>query len=59
VAAPFYVMAQSLVKQIVENSDIKKLRLVMDDPDFDNTLERITGKAAEQWKQSWLTQIHL
>jgi hypothetical protein len=57
VAAPFYVMAQSLVKHIVENSDIKKLRLVMDDPDFEPALERITSKTSEQWKQSWLTGI--
>ena len=57
VAAPYYVMAQSLVKYIVENTAKDKLRLVMEDGDFDAALERITGKSAEQWKQSWLSRI--
>jgi hypothetical protein len=59
VAAPYYVMAQSLVKHIVENTDIKTIRQVMDDPDFASALGRITGKTAEQWKQAWLSRIHL
>jgi hypothetical protein len=58
VAAPFYVMAQSLVKYIVENTDIKSLRLVMDDADFETALKRVTGKTPEEWKQTWLTRIH-
>ena len=58
VAAPFYVMAQSLVKYIVENADIKTLRVVMDDADFENALKRVTGKTPEEWKQSWLNRIH-
>jgi hypothetical protein len=57
VAAPFYVIAQSLVKYIVESADIKTLRLVMDDADFENALERLTGKTPEQWKQTWLNRI--
>jgi len=57
VAAPYYVMAQSLVKYIVENTAQEKLRLVMDDNDFEEALGRVTGKSAEQWKQSWLSQI--
>jgi hypothetical protein len=54
VAAPFYVMAQSLVKYIVENTAIDTLRLVMDDADFENALKRVTGQTPEQWKQAWL-----
>jgi hypothetical protein len=57
VAAPFYVMAQSLVKHIVENTDIKTIRQVMDDADFATALERMTGKTPEQWKQTWLSRI--
>jgi hypothetical protein len=57
VAAPFYVMAQSLVKYMVENSDVKTLRQVMDDPDFDQALERLTGKTPVQWKQNWLNRV--
>ena len=57
VAAPFYVMAQSLVKYIVENTTIDKVRLVMDDADFESALKRETGKTPEQWKQAWLSRI--
>jgi hypothetical protein len=38
-------------------TDIKTLRLVMDDSDFDSALERLTGKTPEQWKQTWLERI--
>jgi hypothetical protein len=58
VAAPFYVMAQSLVKYIVENSDVKTLRVVMDDADFESALKRVTGRTSEEWKQTWLNRIH-
>jgi hypothetical protein len=58
VAAPFYVMAQSLVKHMVENTDIDTLRKVMDDAGFEHALEQMTGKTSEQWKQTWLTRIH-
>ncbi len=58
VAAPFYVMAQSLVKHIVENTDIDTLRRAMDDADFENALERLTGRTSEQWKQTWLSRFH-
>jgi hypothetical protein len=57
VAAPFYVMAQSLVKYIFENTDIKALRLVMDDTDFESALKRVTGKTPEEWKQAWRGRI--
>jgi hypothetical protein len=57
VAAPYYVMAQSLVKQIFESTDMKTLRQVMDDADFETALEQKTGKTSEQWKQTWLSKL--
>jgi hypothetical protein len=57
VAAPFYVMAQSLVKFIVESSDMKKLCAVMSAPDFEASLKQLTGKSSQEWKQTWLTKI--
>ena len=57
VAAPFYVMAQSLVKYIVEHTNMKKLCGVMAGTDFESDLKRLTGKSSQQWKQAWLTKV--
>jgi len=57
VAAPFYVMAQSLVKYMVENTDMEKLRGVMASSDFETDLKRLTGKSSLEWKQSWSKAI--
>ncbi len=57
IAAPFYVMAQSLVKHMVENTDMEKLRGVMASTDFEGDLKRLTGKSSLEWKQAWLTKI--
>jgi hypothetical protein len=57
VAAPYYVMAQSLVKFMAENTEMEKLRAVMADADFDDALKRMTGKTPEEWKQKWLIRI--
>ncbi len=57
VAAPFYVMAQSLMKHMVENIDMEKLRGVMASTDFETDLKRLTSKSSQEWKQSWLKAI--
>jgi hypothetical protein len=54
VAAPFYVMAQSLVKFIVARATLKKLRVVFDASDFDAELKSATGKSSTEWKGMWL-----
>jgi hypothetical protein len=57
VAAPFYVMAQSLVKFIVERAKLEKLRPVFEAKDFEAELKSATGKSAAVWKEKWLAKL--
>lgn len=57
VAAPFYVMAQSLVKFIVQKAKVEKLSTVFNAKDFESELKRATGKSSMQWKELWLKRI--
>jgi len=57
VAAPFYVMAQSFVKFMVEQATFEKLHPVFEAKDFDAELEAATGKTAAGWKIQWLTSL--
>ena len=59
VAAPFYVMAQSFVKFLVEQATLLKLRPVFDAKDFDAELQNSTGKKAAEWKELWLADLSL
>jgi len=57
VAAPFYVMAQSFVKFLVEHATPEKARAVFDAQDFDAELQSATGKTAGEWKDLWLADL--
>jgi hypothetical protein len=57
VAAPFYVMAQSFVKFMVERATLEKLRGVFQATDFDAELHSSTGKSSAEWKQQWLAEL--
>jgi hypothetical protein len=57
VAAPFYVMAQSFVKFLVERAPLEKLRSCFEAKDFDAELQNSTGKSATEWKQLWLAEL--
>jgi len=57
VAAPFYVMGQSLVKFIIEHAAPEKLRPCYTTRDFDSELEQATGKTGAEWKDLWLAQL--
>ena len=54
VAAPFYVMAQSLVKFMVAKAGIDTIGTVMGAPDFDEALLKLTGNSSSDWKDQWL-----
>ena len=58
VAAPFYVMAQSLVKFIVERAKLEKLRPVFEAKDFEADLKSSTGKSSAEWKAKWLAKLN-
>ncbi len=57
VAAPFYVMAQSFVKFVMEHATMEKLRGVFEAKDFDAELLSATGKSAADWKDQWLAEL--
>ena len=57
VAAPFYVMAQSLVKFIVDRAKLNKLRPVFEAKDFEAALHSSTGKSSAEWKTKWLAKL--
>ena len=59
VAAPFYVMAQSFVKFLVERVTIPKLRPVFEAKDFDTELQTSTGKKPAEWKELWLADLSI
>ena len=59
VAAPFYVMAQSFVKFLVEQATLPRLRPVFEAKDFDAELQSSTGKKSAEWKELWLADLAL
>jgi hypothetical protein len=57
VAAPFYVMAQSFVKFMMEHATLEKLHAVFQAKDFDAELQNSTGKSSAEWKDLWLAEL--
>jgi hypothetical protein len=57
VAAPFYVMAQSLVKFMVAQAGIDTIGTVMSAPDFDEALLKLTSNSSADWKDLWLASM--
>lgn len=57
VAAPFYVMAQSFVKFLVEHATMEKLRCVFEAKNFDVNFLSAMGKTAGAWKEQWLEEL--
>ena len=57
VGAPFYVMAQSLVKHLVALAGIDKVNGLANCEDFNTDLAAATGKAPEELKKDWLTAL--
>lgn len=57
VAAPFYVMAQSFVKFMLEKATLEKVSSVFEAKDFDAELQSATGKNSAEWKRLWLADL--
>lgn len=57
VAAPFYVMSQSLVKFLIENIGRTKVLKLLTATDFNVTLASVSGQSMAQWKRQWLAEI--
>lgn len=57
VGAPFYVLAQSLVKYLVEQAGIDPICALSQTNDFNTRLETAAGKAPEEIKKEWLAVL--
>ena len=57
VAAPYYILAQSLIKFIIEEAGVASLATVFPAADFEEAMSVGTGKSTEEWKQAWLRKI--
>jgi len=57
VAAPFYVMAQSFVKFMMEHLTAEQARAIFVAKDFDAAVSTATGKSPNEWKDLWLAEL--
>jgi len=57
VAAPFYVMAQSFVKFMMQHLTPEQSRAIFVAKDFDGAVQTATGKSPNEWKDLWLAEL--
>jgi hypothetical protein len=57
VAPPFYVLAHSFFKYLVENAGLPLAVRLLDEEHSAAALERSTGRPLESWKADWLARL--
>jgi hypothetical protein len=57
VAAPYYVLAHSFVKYLVEKTGMKRVLALHRSEDSVAALEAATGKSGDLWRSEWLASI--
>jgi hypothetical protein len=57
VAQPLYVLAHSMVKFMVENSSLERVKGLVQARDIPGSAEAATGKTIEAWKADWLAML--
>jgi hypothetical protein len=57
VAAPFYVLAQSFSKFLVERMGLGSVIRVVSSGDPEAALARLSGRTVEAWKADWLRSL--
>lgn len=57
VAAPYYILSQSLIKYIIEQAGVASLAGVFPSTDFEKAMAEGTGKTTEDWKENWLLKL--
>ena len=57
VAQPLYVLSHSLVKFMIENTSLDRVKSLVEAPDISGSAERITGRTIEDWKAGWLAML--
>ena len=57
VAAPFYVLSQSLVKFLAERAGVPALVRMARARRFGASLQRETGRSVQDWREEWLERL--
>jgi len=57
VAQPLYVLAHSLVKFMVENTSLDRVKALVQAADISASAEAMTGRTIETWKADWLAML--
>jgi hypothetical protein len=57
VAAPFYVLSQSLAKFLVERLGLARVIALVSSRDPEGDLARASGRTVESWKAEWLAAV--
>ncbi len=57
VAQPLYVLAHSLVKFMVENSSLDKVKTLVQASNIEGSAAPLTGRTIEAWKADWLATL--
>ncbi len=57
VAQPLYVLAHSMVKFMVDHTELGRVKALVQATDIAGSSERITGRTIEVWKADWLAML--
>lgn len=57
VAQPLYILAHSLVKFMVEGTNLDKVKALVEARDIPGSAKVITGRTIDEWKADWLAML--
>jgi hypothetical protein len=57
VAQPLYVLSHSLVKFMVENSSLDRVKTLVQAQNIEGSAQSLTGKTIDSWKTDWLAML--
>ena len=58
VAQPLYVLAHSLVKFMVENTSLEKVKTLVQASNIAGSAATLTGRTIDAWKTDWLAMLN-
>jgi hypothetical protein len=58
VAQPLYVLAHSMVKFMVENAGLDRVKTLVQAADIGGAAKPVTGRSVDEWKTDWLAMLN-
>jgi len=58
VAQPLYVLSHSLVKFMIENTSLDKVKGLVQSSNIEDSAPTLTGRTIDVWKADWLAMLH-